>query len=137
MLSLTTKSTYGIAAIMELAAHYGQGLIQIRHIVSRNNIPRHYLEQLFNRLIKAGIIKSVRGVGGGYTLNKRPDELTLFEVIKALEGELSLVSSYGKVDAVSEVFGVVEEALYKTLQITMAELLEKQHKYSKKIMFHI
>ncbi|MFN2366690.1 MAG: Rrf2 family transcriptional regulator, partial [Desulfurivibrionaceae bacterium] len=65
MLTLSTKSRYGLKAVLALAENEGRGLLQIREIARLKNIPRHYLEQIFNQLGKAGIIRSVRGKNGG------------------------------------------------------------------------
>ncbi len=72
MFSITSKAHYGIAATIELAHRYGNGVTQIKDIAERREIPKNYLEQIFNRLTKHGIIKSVRGKKGGYLLADDP-----------------------------------------------------------------
>lgn len=92
MLALSTKSHYGLCAILEIAGNYGSRLTQAREIVEKYKIPQPYLEQLLNRLSKSGIIKSIRGKNGGYDLAAYPSEITLLNVLEALEGDWNCVN---------------------------------------------
>jgi Rrf2 family protein len=85
---ISTKGSYGLAAMYELALHYGQGHLQIRDIAEKANIPQNYLEQILATLRKEGLIQSIRGAGGGYLLAKAPNTIAVFEILVALEGEL-------------------------------------------------
>jgi Rrf2 family protein len=80
---------YAICGSFDLA-YNGRGRpVQIRVISERQAIPARYLEQIFQRLRRAGLIRSKRGPGGGYTLARAPEEISLREIIEALEGPLS------------------------------------------------
>jgi Rrf2 family cysteine metabolism transcriptional repressor len=83
---LSSRSAYGIRALLELAQRRGQGPIQSREIAERQDIPDAYLNQLLLTLRKAGIVQSVRGPAGGHLLARAPERVTLAEVIGALEG---------------------------------------------------
>jgi Rrf2 family protein len=83
---LSSRSEYGIRALLELAQRRGQGPIQSREIAERQGIPDAYLNQLLLTLRKAGIVQSVRGPAGGHLLTKAPERITMSEVIGALEG---------------------------------------------------
>lgn len=83
---LTMRSDYGAHAVIELARHYGDGPLQCAEIASRQKIPEAYLDQLLSSLRRAGIVRSVRGPHGGHELARPPDELTLGDVVIALEG---------------------------------------------------
>jgi len=85
---ISTKGSYGLAAMYELALHYGQGHLQIRDIAEKANIPQNYLEQILATLRKEGLIQSIRGAGGGYLLAKAPNTISVFDILIALEGEL-------------------------------------------------
>ena len=90
-MKLSTKSRYGIRALMELAGHYGQGPISVREIAEDQQISGKYLETLFNSLKVAGLINSRRGPAGGWALTRPPKEIRLSEVIRALEGAMGVV----------------------------------------------
>jgi len=83
---LSSRSEYGIRALLELAQRRGQGPIQSREIAERQDIPDAYLNQLLLTLRKAGIVQSVRGPAGGHLLAHPPERVTMAEVIGALEG---------------------------------------------------
>lgn len=83
---LTMRSDYGAHAVIELAGRYGQGPVQSAEIAARQRIPEAYLDQLLCSLRRAGIISSHRGPHGGHELNRDPRELTLGDVVTALEG---------------------------------------------------
>ena len=86
---VSTRARYGINAVFELAKHYGGDTIAIKTISQRQNIPMQYLEQLIVKLRKTGIVTSMRGAKGGYTLAKNPEEITAWDVIVCLEGDFA------------------------------------------------
>lgn len=88
-MKLSTKGRYGLKAMFELALHYGQGPIPLKIIAESQNLSEHYLEQLVAVLRKNGLVKSVRGAQGGYMLNKLPNEITVGNIIRALEGDIA------------------------------------------------
>ena len=73
--------------MLALAEFYSSGLLPIKDIAARCDIPHQFLEQIFNRLGKAGIIKSTRGKNGGYQLAMPPQQITVLQIIAALEGD--------------------------------------------------
>lgn len=83
---LSSRSEYGIRALLELAQRQGQGPILSREIAERQDIPDAYLNQLLLTLRKAGIVQSMRGPSGGHQLARSPERVTMAEVIGALEG---------------------------------------------------
>ena len=89
---VSTRSDYGLRALIELAGHYGRGPLQSSEIALRRHIPEQYLDQLLTALRKAGFIRSVRGPSGGHELVRPPTGITVREVITALEGTLSPVA---------------------------------------------
>ncbi len=89
---VSTRSDYGLRALIELAAHHGQGPLQSSEIALRRHIPEQYLDQLLTTLRKAGFIRSLRGPSGGHELVKPPEEICVRNVIETLEGSLSPVS---------------------------------------------
>ena len=89
---VSTRSDYGLRALIELGYHYGQGPLQSSEIALRRHIPEQYLDQLLTALRKAGFIRSVRGPSGGHELMRDPREISVRDVIVALEGSLSPVA---------------------------------------------
>ncbi|WP_043107628.1 Fe-S cluster assembly transcriptional regulator IscR [endosymbiont of unidentified scaly snail isolate Monju] len=82
---LTTKGRYAVTAMLDLALHHGEGPITLADIAQRQGISLSYLEQLFSRLRKRQLVSSVRGPGGGYTLGRGAAEISVAEVITAVD----------------------------------------------------
>lgn len=85
---ITTTSRYGVRAIFDVAYHGGGRPTQIKDIARRQQISQRYLEQIFNKLLKAGLLKSRRGPRGGYMLARDPSEITVGDVINAAQGPI-------------------------------------------------
>ncbi|PLX75358.1 MAG: Rrf2 family transcriptional regulator [Desulfuromonas sp.] len=88
---LSTKSRYGLRALFDMAYHAGTLPAQIKDISRRQNISPRYLEQIFQDLKRGGLLKSRRGPQGGYFLTRKPQEITVHDIIQAAEGEMALV----------------------------------------------
>ena len=87
-MKLTLKTTYGIMAAVDLALHNGTTPIQAKAIAKRHAMPGRFLEQVLNALKKAGLVDSQRGAQGGYLLTKRPADVSLAEIVEALDGPI-------------------------------------------------
>ncbi len=92
---LTTKSRYGLRALFDIAYNCGSTPAQIQDISRRQQISPRYLEQIFQNLKRAGILKSKRGPQGGYCLARKPEEITVLEVLKATEQDVLLADCSG------------------------------------------
>ena len=90
-MKISTRGRYGTRMMLDLAAHHDQGPTPLREIAKRQDLSVKYLEQLIIPLKAAGYIRSVRGARGGYTLARKPDKINIGQIIKVLEGGLSLV----------------------------------------------
>jgi len=90
-MKLSSRSRYGFRAILELALAYGDGPLQIKKIAENQDISNKYLEQLVAMLKTAGLVRSVRGPRGGYTLARPPAQIRLDEIFVTLEGPLVAV----------------------------------------------
>src|SRR4051794_35817401 len=88
MLSITTKSPYALRALAELARTGGAGPVPIGELARRRDIPVQFLEQLFAVLRRAGVLRSQRGVKGGYSFGRPPAEITALEIVELLDGTL-------------------------------------------------
>ena len=90
-MKLSTRGRYGIHAMYDLAKHAERGPQSIKAIAGREGMPEAYLEQLIAVLKRAKLVTSTRGAQGGYMLARKPDEITVGDVLRALEGDLNLV----------------------------------------------
>src|SRR5664279_2461540 len=88
---LSKKTRYAIVALTRLAREYGRGPMQIREISESEKIPRSFLENILLEMKKAGILGSNLGKSGGYYLLKKPEEVSLAEVVRHFEGTISLM----------------------------------------------
>ncbi len=136
MFQLSTKTHYGVAALIDLANAYGENLVRIKDIVENRKISKSYLEQIFNRLSKFGVVKSVRGNRGGYELAKDPRTISLFEIIEILEGPLSISSDKG-VDVLNAVFEKLEEDIRKRFAMSLYEIAEEEKNLAGTLMYYI
>lgn len=82
---LTTKGRYAVTAMLDLALHYQDGPITLADISQRQGISLSYLEQLFSKLRKQGLVDSTRGPGGGYRLSRSADQIAVADVITAVD----------------------------------------------------
>lgn len=137
MFSFTTKSTYGLAALLDLARRYGSGLVQVKDIAERHGIPAPYLVQILNLLVHAGLVRAVRGQQGGYELAQNPKTVTLMSVFEVLEGPLEIARSRQSEDAVKDIYTEVEAAVRKSMGVSLTDILARQDQKYGAINFDI
>jgi len=94
-MQLTTKGRYAVTAMLDLASTDSSRPVTLDMISQRQNISLSYLEQLFAKLRKASLVKSIRGPGGGYLLNVDPIDVTLTEIIEAVDENIDLRRCHG------------------------------------------
>ena len=87
MISVTSKSPYAVVAMAELARS-GDRPMPVKELAERRGIPDQFLEQLFSTLRRSGLLTSHRGSKGGYTLSRSPEEISILEVVQALDGKV-------------------------------------------------
>ena len=130
MISITTKSPYALQALAELGRCGGDGPVPIGELARRRDIPVQFLEQLFATLRRAGILKSQRGVKGGYTFARPPGEITVLEIVELLEGPVGR-------DA-QGIFGDAARAARDVLAAsTIADIVEREARAAGVTMYHI
>ncbi len=88
-MKLSTKGKYGLKAMFELALSSNGEPVSLKYIAKKQGISDQYLEQIFSILKKAGLVKSVRGAQGGYYISKKPNEITVADILKVLEGDMA------------------------------------------------
>jgi Rrf2 family protein len=133
MLSITSKSPYAVRALAELARSGGAGPVPIGEIARRRDIPVQFLEGLFATLRRAGVLSSQRGVKGGYSFARPADELTVLEVVEALEGSLEADARRQ-----GEIWAEAVEALRERLRaVTIAEVSQREARAAGAQMYYI
>jgi DNA-binding IscR family transcriptional regulator len=130
VLSITSKSPYALAALIELQRHGDQGPVPIAELARRRNIPVQFLEQLFATLRKGGLLRSQRGVKGGYLFARHPAEITVLELVELLDGPVGR-------DATGIFADAAEAARAALAGSTVAELAEAEARRAAAPMYHI
>jgi Rrf2 family protein len=133
VLAITSKSPYAVRALAELARSGSGGPVPIGEIARRRDIPVQFLEGLFATLRRAGILQSQRGVKGGYSFARAPDQLTVLEVVEALEGSLGAEAQRS-----GDVWVEAVEALRERLAaLTIADVAAREAKAAGAQMYYI
>jgi Rrf2 family transcriptional regulator, cysteine metabolism repressor len=129
MMSITTKSPYALQALAELGRS-GDGPVPIGELARRRNIPVQFLEQLFATLRRAGLLRSQRGVKGGYTLARPAAQISVLEIVELLDGP------FGR-DA-EGIFGEAAAAARAVMQgSTLADVVERETRAAGVAMYQI
>lgn len=116
---LTTKGRYAVTAMLDLSLNYGMGSITLADISDRQGISLSYLEQLFARLRKQGLVSSSRGPGGGYRLSREADEITVLDVISAVDEKVDSTACQGKANCHGD-----EQCLSHELWTSLSEQIQ-------------
>lgn len=148
-MKVSLKATYGILAALDLALQEGTAPVQAKTIASRQGIPLRFLEQVLNAMKNSGLVDSLRGAQGGYLLGKLPDEISLADIVEALDGTLSNGLKGGsrhprgqsKSDLLlADVWERVRQAEVGVLSaVTLRELAERHQQLDRErtLMYHI
>ncbi|HAR29948.1 MAG TPA: Fe-S cluster assembly transcriptional regulator IscR [Gammaproteobacteria bacterium] len=95
---LTTKGRYAVTAMIDIALHRAQGPVSVTEVAERQAISSAYLEQLFSKLKRAGLLQSVRGPGGGYEIARAPAGITVASIIAAVGEGVDATRCQGAAD---------------------------------------
>lgn len=90
-MKISTKGRYALQLMVDLALHQDNGPVSLRDTAKRQELSDKYLEQIVTPLARAGLVRSVRGAGGGYLLIRKPEEYTVGDILRPLEGDLAPV----------------------------------------------
>ncbi len=126
-MKLSTKGRYGLRAVLDLAVHTDEEAVALSQIAERQGISMNYLEQLIAKLKKAGIVNSTRGAQGGYTLAAPAEEISVGDILRALEGDLNPVecSIVGNADSVcSNADSCVTKYVWKRISDSINEAVD-------------
>lgn len=134
-MKLSTKGRYGTRAMIDIALYKESGSTLLKDIASRQGISLKYLDHILSSLRKAGLIKNVRGKGGGYSLTRPAAQITLCEIIEAVEGTLAPVECVDNPDyckktstcSAHDVWVKVRESIEDVLRNTSLQSLTESH----------
>ena len=135
MLTITSKSPYAVRALAELARSGSGGPVPIGEIARRRDIPVQFLEGLFATLRRAGILQSQRGVKGGYSFARQPEEVTVLDVVEALEGRLG--ADAGASDTADVWAEAIDALRLKLRTVTIAEVAQREARAAGASMYYI
>ena len=139
---ISKKTKYAIKALIVLGKNYGQPPMQIVRIAEEENIPKKFLEQILLEMRNAGILYSKKGAGGGYSLNKAPEDIQLSQVMRLIDGPIALLpcvslNFYRKCEeckteeacGIRDTFSDVRDAMLQILNdTTVADIIQKEKK---------
>ena len=130
-MKLTARADYGVRAMLELATAHDGTLLKADHVAEAQGIPRHFLDNILTDLRRAGLVVTQRGADGGSRLARPADEITLAQVVRAIEGPLAAVRDVrpealtytGPAERLPEVWIAVRAALRGVLEhVTIADI---------------
>jgi len=130
MISITTKSPYALRALVELHHHGDRGPVPIAELARRREIPVQFLEQLFATLRRAGVLRSQRGVKGGYSFARSAGDITVLELVELLDGPVGADATGVFADAAQAARNVLSQS-------TVAEIAEAESRAAGAPMYHI
>ena len=150
-MKVSQKATYGIMAAQDLTLQNGSAQVQAKAIAKRQAIPLRFLEQVLHAMKNAGLVDSLRGAQGGYTLSKKPTDVSLANIVEALDGPLSAATARGATarrlrgqlkpeSLLADVWERVHQAELGVLgTVTLKELAERQQQLEQErtLMYHI
>src|SRR5262245_8567215 len=151
---LSMKAKYGLRALTVLAREYGRGPVLIADLAATERIPRKFLELILLELKRKGVLRSKKGKGGGYSLSRPPAEVSIGELIRALDGPLALLpcvsqTAYRRCDECIDemtcgIRSVMKEVRDRTAEVldgtTLEDLILRSHRMLESgapVMYHI
>ena len=133
---ISTKGRYALRLMLDLAIHSEGSAVPLRDVAQRQEISDKYLEQIVTQLSRAGLVRSVRGAGGGYLLTRTPEGYTVGEILRVLEGSLAPVSCADGVGCCERADRCVTVEVWREIQaavdgvvdhLTLADLVRRYH----------
>jgi len=129
MLALSRKARYALRALYALAGDEGGGPVLIADLAERERIPRKFLEAILLELKNAGILQSKKGKGGGYTLGRAPDQITIGQVVRTIDGPLAPVpcvseKAYARCEGCADEASCGTRIVMKKVRDAMAQILD-------------
>ncbi|MBF0523870.1 MAG: Rrf2 family transcriptional regulator [Deltaproteobacteria bacterium] len=126
-MKLSTRGRYASRAMLDMALNMDKGAVSLKEMAKRQDISTKYLEQIFIPLKAAGLVRSVRGPRGGYTLARKPSEISLGEIIRSLEGSIAPVECVDNPDICKRSPDCVTIEIWRAINDTVTNILNNIH----------
>ena len=123
MFTISRKTQYGLRAVFALTKVYAKGPVSSVKIAENESIPHHFLVQILTLLQKGGVVESWPGRGGGYALARRPEQITVGEVVELIDGPVEGLAGGGTGEVLGEVWAAVDRVLDGT---TLRDVCERE-----------
>lgn len=137
MLRVTARSQYGLRALLYLARHADRERCRIKEIARDTGVPVNFLEQILVALRRGGLVRVYRGVQGGCALARRPDKITVEQILVALEGEFRLLERKERNDALARYWQGTATAIHEALRVTLQELATQDEAQARNLNYVI
>ena len=124
-MQITRAGEYGVLGLMHLARHAPARMSMIEEVSREEKIPKSFLAKIFQNLAKAGLVRSVRGAGGGFVLVKRPEAITVLEIVEAIEGKIVFQRCRQEKAECEHVGGCALCGLFEQAQDGLKDVLER------------
>jgi Rrf2 family iron-sulfur cluster assembly transcriptional regulator len=124
-MKLTTRGRYAVTAMLDLAIHHAEDSVALADVSERQGISLSYLEQLLSRLRKAGLVTSTRGPGGGYCLSRSPGQISIAQIIDAIDENIDATLCAGHKNCVDD-DACLTHFLWEELSVKIREFLSRK-----------
>lgn len=123
-MKISTKGRYGLRALVDLAVNMQEKPVTLAEVARRQKISQNYLEQVFGILRKAGVLKSVKGSGGGYLLARDAKDITVKDVLDVLEGPFSIIDLKER-ESSDPICQAISQLVWEEINANVNQLLEE------------
>ena len=124
---MSTKSRFAVQAMIDLALRERSGPVALAQIATRQGVSLSYLEQLFSRLRRAGLVESTRGPGGGYTLGRRAPEVSVADIVAAVEDDLGTAEEGQRMQLTRDLWAELDQVMLRHLAtVPLQNLVDEQ-----------
>jgi Rrf2 family transcriptional regulator, cysteine metabolism repressor len=124
-MKISTKGRYGLRAMVDLAVYSAGDHLSLKSIAERQNVSEGYLEQVFSTLRKAGLINSIKGAQGGYALADKPASISVGAVLRALEGNLSIIDEKSLEEKTNDkIEDCIREQVWNTINSSINDVVD-------------
>ena len=123
-MKISTKGRYGTRAMLDIGSNYGNGPVSLRELAERQGISMKYMEQIVPLLKTSGLVRSTRGARGGYVLARKPQDISLRDIVQALEGSWSLVDCVDDNSLCARAKECVTYEIWNELNLAIQKILD-------------
>lgn len=137
MIGISLKASYGVSALFDLALHYGVGAVPIEEIARRQKIPSDFLRQILSALRRSKLVESTRGAGGGYALARAPAEISIREILEAIEGPVRIAAVKTDDRTLASYWTDQQKKIEGAFDETLESLVHRKQLEDENLVYHI